>query len=767
MFLSKPSEVFSAKSARIVHSFVAVLAFLLTTILVLIGLPAAALPDDSSSDSVSAVSSSRLVSPFTYPGDLGQASGFGANVSSNASYESLMEVTDLSPALIRPSNDVRVSIKVTNTLNKPIDQATVDFNLTRVRFTTRSGLDSWDARGLDSIPGSKLASETLSEPLEPGKTATFDFKVPATQFALLGGYEGWGPRGVRFALYGSVDDSSALIDAVDTYIIWYPAEDLVTPNLNVSTMVPITGMTLDPLNAQADNVEVEHLQNLTQVGKDKPLSAILDAISGNDHVALAVNPELIESLDIASGNNPYSLVDSVEVSPAPEPSEPVEPTIEQVDAVSWLEQFTEISTTHEILQLPAYDADWASYIDTDASIPLSSTGTTKSLESIKYSGSVAWPTADGFSAHVVTAASAEQFDITIAENLVMLDDPESTFTHSGVKSVLEAPNTTLFDADEGLNSLLTTPHTDSPVVERQRLIAELAVISKEQPSAVRNIVIAPGRDWNPDPATAKAQLSVLPSLPWISTSPVSKTSSEKHETVSVNALPQNSSVNVLSSESFTALKATQKQLTRFARVVEDSSSISDPHANALTRLTSQAWLQDRSGLTTAENTYKRSAQQLLDSIVVVPSSDINLISTGAEIPVTVKNDLGQVVTLQIRLKPSDSRLQAAEAIPAIIPAHSTKSIRIPVTAVGSGNVNVSVEILDEVGKHVSTPGSFDVRVRADWENVGTGVVIALLVLLLVGGIWRTIRRGRSERRTDGLDVDDALAVVQSDPEELR
>ena len=38
------------------------------------------------------------------------------------------------------------------------------------------------------------------------------------------------------------------------------------------------------------------------------------------------------------------------------------------------------------------------------------------------------------------------------------------------------------------------------------------------------------------------------------------------------------------------------------------------------------------------------------------------------------------------------------------------------------------------------------RVRADWENVGTAIVGVLLALGLAFGLWRTIRRGQSERR---------------------
>lgn len=763
MFFSKALVATSVKSARIVHSFVAVLALFLVAALVVLGLPAAALPDDSTADPVSAVSSSAIMEPYRHPGQFSENSGSVTAVSSNASYESFMELTSLSPELIRPSDTVRVLLKVTNSLNSPIDEATVDFDLTRVRFTTRSGLDSWDARTLESAPGSLLSSETLEKPLAPGKTATFEFKVPASQFALLGGYEGWGPRGVRFELSGKVAGESVQLDAIDSFIIWYPAEDQVSPNLNVSTIVPVTGQTLDPLNVEAPTTPV-----LSQVGKDQSLSAILDAVTGNDHVALAVDPELIESIDIAARVSGASDDAQADETTAPSDSEvPVEPTIEQVDANNWLSSFSEATSSHEVLRLPAYDADWVSYLNAGIEVPGQSSVSSEVIKNVDFSGSVAWPTAKNFSSAVVQAASDSSVEVTVAEDGVLVDNPDDTFTRSGVLTLDGASRTSVFDSDEGLTELLQQPRSNSPVVERQRFIAELAVISKEQPSNERNIVVALERGWNPDSKTARAQLAAIPGLPWVETSPLVQTSAQEHARVDVAELPSIQANELFTQGEFPTLRNLQKELVRFSRVVEEPSVISGPHAQALTRLSSQYWFTAHASHTQAISQYTTSARQILGSITVVPSSDINLISTGAEIPVTVKNDLDQTVTLQVKLDPNDSRLQAADAIPATIPPHSTESIRIPVTAVGSGNVQVSVDLLDESGKHVTTSGSFDVRVRADWENVGTGVVITLLVFLLVGGIWRTVRRGRSSSRTEGLDVDDALAVVESDPEDQK
>jgi hypothetical protein avisC_06337 len=43
---------------------------------------------------------------------------------------------------------------------------------------------------------------------------------------------------------------------------------------------------------------------------------------------------------------------------------------------------------------------------------------------------------------------------------------------------------------------------------------------------------------------------------------------------------------------------------------------------------------------------------------------------------------------------------------------------------------------------VGTPTTVNMRVRADWEGRGTGVIVGVLVAIVVTGTVRTVRRGR-------------------------
>ncbi len=77
-----------------------------------------------------------------------------------------------------------------------------------------------------------------------------------------------------------------------------------------------------------------------------------------------------------------------------------------------------------------------------------------------------------------------------------------------------------------------------------------------------------------------------------------------------------------------------------------------------------------------------------------------------------------------------------------VPADGQTTATVPVRAVGSGDVNLTIMLLANDGTAVGAPQTIHMRVHADWESRGTRVMGAGLVILLVGGIVRTVRRGR-------------------------
>ncbi|STY89607.1 DUF6049 family protein [Mobiluncus holmesii] len=136
---------------------------------------------------------------------------------------------------------------------------------------------------------------------------------------------------------------------------------------------------------------------------------------------------------------------------------------------------------------------------------------------------------------------------------------------------------------------------------------------------------------------------------------------------------------------------------------------------------------------------------IIDLINSQPASVINLIDKSAQLPISVSNGWDQAVSVRLKLTPSDTRLQFNPVETLTIAPHSIGQFRIPVKAVGSGDVQVTVQLTNPAGQSIGAAETIQVRVRAEWESTGTYIVAGLLAFVLVFGIVRRIVKGPQNR----------------------
>ena len=136
-----------------------------------------------------------------------------------------------------------------------------------------------------------------------------------------------------------------------------------------------------------------------------------------------------------------------------------------------------------------------------------------------------------------------------------------------------------------------------------------------------------------------------------------------------------------------------------------------------------------------------------------PSSTINMISESSSLPVRVFNSFYHDVQVQVSLVSPDQRLRSDKAVLATLPARQTTSVAIPVTAHGSGNIRVLLEILDSDGNPLGTQTYLNMRIRANWENTGTLILASLFGIVLVYGIYRSVRSGRRAQPMSQAEIE--------------
>ncbi|GGC01095.1 DUF6049 family protein [Cellulomonas carbonis] len=360
-----------------------------------------------------------------------------------------------------------------------------------------------------------------------------------------------------------------------------------------------------------------------------------------------------------------------------------------------------------------------------------------------------------------------------------------TYTPSGRTTVeTSAGEVTVLVPDERLSTALATGAfidaddvTDqaplTPATAAQSVLAELAVVTRERPSDARHLLATAPRDWHPDVEVARAQLAALAAAPWVRTDPVSALVGGEDTGVDRGTLPER---DVDDDEVSPAELATVDEALaarrRLAALVDDPATLLGDTELELVAPAGAAWRSDPQGRADAVEATVAATDALRGTVRVVPGSTTNILATSGGLRVRVRNDLAQDATVVIELRPADFRLRPDGAVTVTVPAGDEASAWVPVHAIQSADIDVVVQ-LSTTGGEVVDESTVQVRVRAEWEGIGTAVLGALLALGVVVGVVRTIRRGRTGRRaepqlTAGPDalspeaIDDATSPAPDD-----
>ena len=663
-----------------------------------------------------------------------------------------VRLTSLAPEVTRPGDTLTVVVEIENTGPTEITSPVVTLSVSRIPFSTRTALVTWEEADLTTALGSTLATAELPAPLPPGGKAAVPLEAPADSMKLRSGVSGWGPRGLSVSVTGDVaatDDTagasrSGPLGALRTYVLWFPVDDAAVNPVQVSVLVPVVGPAIDTL---APEISAEKLAQETVNGGR--LARLLASTQDLPGVTLAVDP-LLASPPLLTDAQGETVED--EGGQDAEPTDPA--TADAVDpTATWVSALLAQTAGRETFALPAYDQDWGALAD--AGLPAPAPSTLAEPPS-GWRSDLAWPAEDDPDAATLELAVSAGAPIVVAGSTAFVPDADLTYTPTGrATATTPAGDATVVVPDATLSALLESPEQSTPAGARQRVLAELAVISRERPGDQRHVLVTVPRGWSPNPAVARAQIAGMDDSPWSSLQPVSTLAAAPDPGVDrTSPAEPSTSLNELTPAALESLGKIRADVAQFSSVVPDPAALTAPLDEAILAISSVGWRSDTPGRAQAINHIRNEAASITSAITVLGSSDFTIISTGSSIPINnIQNSLPQEATIVVALEPDDPRLVAEKSVTVTVPAQSEASVSIPVKAIGSGNVSVTVEILSPDGTVVAQPLTFEVRVRADWENRGTVVVTALLVLLLAGGVWRTIHRGRSDRRASAAAVE--------------
>ncbi|WP_429459041.1 DUF6049 family protein [Microbacterium sp. ZKA21] len=512
----------------------------------------------------------------------------------------------------------------------------------------------------------------------------------------------------------------------------------------VTVMVPITATP-----ASGTLLSADELSSLTAA--DGALTAQLDAVTGTMAV-LAVDPAIAAAIRVLGDAAPAS-------------------------AVSWLERLEALA--NETFALQFGDADVATQSHAGLATALAPTTLEPFMSAADFpeddaatpsptpSPSASTPTTLPDIAEL-TALRGEIDGILWPRGDVTADDLAAFDTYVGSPATTILPSTSVSETDAAgnaragasavlvhdaaISALMSAAAAEPDDDLREALLAQANAELAFAGSPASGILIGLERD---EQRAAAALRDVVLAT---GTAPLRTLQAAAPTTATPTAEP-----DATRAANLTTLLTDEDALEAFGTILEDPQVLLAPERIRILRLLGVG-LSDAQ-FETGFVEHRAATVTTLDSVAIQDPAPIQLISANVDLPVWIRNDLPWPVKLNLEVRPSDPRVVIDPYTSVEATAQSNTRVLIPVQSrVASGELQVRFTLSSPSGVPIGDSKSADVTVRAEWENIGLGILGSVIVLLLVFGVVRTVRRRRRERAVVGTDGGDGDAESTATPD---
>jgi hypothetical protein len=710
-------------SARRLRARTAAVAGLVTLLLGSFGAPAAA----AASVALASSTPTPTPSPTVEPG------------------EAVFTLSPLSSGILEPGGRLTVSVTMTNETFGATPGGTVSLALGAAPMQNRAVLDAWLAGDTAAAAVTEVATSPFPV-VEAGGEQTAGIMVAEDDPIAADLAPGVHP------LVATLTTTAGTFTSTSVVVV--PGQSVRQTGIGV--VVPITA------DATASGLlTADELAELT--GPDGSLTSQLDAVDGTQAI-LAVDPALPAAIRVLGSSAPES-------------------------AVLWLARLEALSNTRFALQFG--DADVAAQVQAGIVPPLRPTSLQYAMQPADFTppedatptpaptatadptapvypdlptlldigsarAGVFWPATGTAGSDVV----AELGDVTVGDQRGLTLIPSRT-TVAGA-----AGGTVAARGDAGEAAALVYDSAVSRELETASTLDEGSLRGAHLAAATAYLAFALGETGGApllvtvDRAQDRSRVALRTAITTALEAPGAVPSSLG---ALANAAPEPIEVAGVEPDSArvaaaSALVSDEEQLTQFASVLDDPAQLTGPERTSILQLLGDAWRGDPGAWSVALAAHRTASTATLASVEILRASPIQLITSGAVIPVWIRNDLPYPVNVTLLASPDDLRLEVQETTRVVAQPQSNTRVEVPVQAqIGSGDVTIALELRSPTGVPIGQPEVREVHVRADWEGIGLVVLTALAVGFVLLGVIRTImrRRGGKTDAEPGADTDAA------------
>ena len=674
--------------------------------------------------------------------------------SPTATTDPKVTITSVGGSTLREGEDLSVDVSVSNPSSKTLDIASLSLLSHHEPLTSRVFLLNFMAGGASSLY--PLVTQEDVQQVAPGGTVSFNLTVPSEELQWSGSFNSWGPRGIEVQV--ELKDGTLLTDR---------SIALVAPETDLTPMPAAVAM---PLTQSAQGLASDEL------------ASAIDGLSAQDEATAtpttptgsASTPTATSTADPAQASQASTFLSKMSI---PGVTLFMDPTLAQDNSESVSGALSNFAGTPdtEVALTPLYDADVAAltHADNEALIEQTYEESANLAKSLDISGTTSYALLPS----AVDQNTVEALDQSGLEGVLLSDQdiPHTGFTYAtpSARTEVQAGDVQMpaLAIDSAVSDALAG-HVDSgqgtaelsALDSRQLVLGLSAITYRERPNDARAMVISLDRSdiagFGSDsaarsqsdplnPSNLSGTIRALMDASWVDPHTVTEMFALEPDDAQREDLPtEELNSGEITSNEINRLDTAQHTIATYANLSEDPDLILGPAGDTAKRALATGLRSEsaiRQGLV---DSVEAVSTLFSNSLSVQRSSTINIISEATELPLHIRNDLPVSAGVVIRIESHDNRLTATKDVAVSLPAHGTTNVSIPVEAHGSGNIQVEVHILDPKGNVIAPSQSVPIRVRADWENVGTLVIAILLAVILAVGIVRSLRRGRKHAPVD-------------------
>ena len=712
-----------------------------------------------------------------------------------------LSIDALAPEVLHTDQDLILTGTITNGTSQAITGADLVTRVQRSTESTSRGLGRW-LTGTDESGLSDPVAVPLGHDLQPGGVSQFSITIPAGELPLTSADQ-WGPRGVSVALVAQdvslAQDRSILVWDSGASVAPVRMTVFLPVTASAQEMAVLSGPRTQERSEALSRIHSRVLGLVSMAGDGVVVAvdpALVEALgvttasleqaarnSGSQPATPDGAPQSPQSADPSASSAPSApsapSTTGPSASPAPSPQSGGTATASPSDkkASQASNEVIQLSAalaraihTDSLVALPWGDSDTAALAHLQQTGFIETAARRTQESAIVKAGaptSLTWLASSAADATTVNALPQPASTIIASpESLPPAD--ELTYTPSGLGAsgghAVLIPEQSLSGALTGENARPTGSDQSTQSVQsaqaaeldtRQLLRSNSAILARQAPALERDVVVAMPRQAASavQPSVVRERVATLRSVSWARSQPLDALQERAQEEVAAvnegtsrierSELPETViDDNELSTDTLVAAGRTAGTLQSISSVLSEPAAVLGDYTDLQAVVSSASWRADPRTRNAQVPAAEASGTNVTSSLAAVPSSTINVISSEAQLPVRITSSLSQDVTVQVYLVSNNKRLQVPRTTTVRVPAHQQAKVTVPIQAVGSGDVGLRVQVLAADGTTVGTPTTVHMRVRADWEGRGTGIVVGVLVSIVVIGTVRTVRRGR-------------------------